>query len=476
MTPILWGLTAYVAVQVAIGFLVAPRIKSNDDYILAGRRLGYGLGTFTIFATWFGAETCLGAAGQAYELGLVAAEVDPLGYALCLFLLGVVFAARLWKGKYLTLGDFFRERYSAAMERLAVLLLVPTSILWAGAQLRAFGQVLSESSTLSIETSIVVATVVVLLYTTAGGMMADAVTDLIQGMMLILGLFVLAYSVVGAHGGWSAFDSIPAERLRLFGVPGRPWYAVANAWAVPVLNAVVSQELIARTLASKSPSVARNNCLIAGVLYLTVGAIPFALGLLGPHIVAHLEHPERILTTLAAEHLSTFWFVLFAGAIVSALLSTIDSSLLVSASLVSHNLLGFATRRASEWDKVWWARLWVVLLGLAAYGATFFSESVFDLVHAAGQFGASGLFVVIAFGLFTRFGRAASAGASMIVGVVVHCATSVLDEHSQWFAWIPKVLDEDFPSFLVTLTSAGLAYVAVAALERRWTRRPAGAY
>lgn len=456
MTPILWGLFAYIAVQLAIGFLVSRRIHNNEDYVLAGRRLGYGLGTFTIFATWFGAETCLGAAGKAYEDGMVAAEVDPLGYTLCLLLLGLVYASRFWKYKFLTLGDFFHQRYSRGVECLAIALLVPTSVLWAGAQLRAFGTVLSEASTLSVEISIAIATGVVLVYTVSGGMMADAITDLIQGVMLILGLIVLAYAVISAQGGWEAIESIPPDRLRLFGGPERPWYIIFNAWAIPVLNAVVSQELIARTLASKSAVVARNNCLLAAGMYLIAGAIPFLLGLLGPKIIAHLDHPEQILTTLAHTYLSDFLFILFAGAIVSALLSTIDSALLVSAALVSHNLFGSVVRGSSDMRQVTWSRVWVILLGLSAYGATFLSDSIFDLVQEAGQFGASGLFVAITFGLFTRVGGPWSAGLSMVVGTVVYAAM--------------KLADDSVPGFLITLLASLATYVFTACVER--TREP----
>lgn len=476
MTLILWGLLAYVAVQVAIGFLVAPRIRTNEDYVLAGRQLGYGLGTFTIFATWFGAETCLGAAGQAYEKGLVAAEVDPMGYTICLFVLGIFYAARFWKAKFLTLGDLFHQRYSATVEWLAILLLVPTSILWAGAQLRAFGHVLSESSTLSIEVSILIATVVVLLYTTAGGMLADAVTDLLQGIMLMFGLGILAIAVLYAHGGFAILQTIPPERLRFFGEPGRPWYAILNAWAVPILNAVVSQELIARTLASKSPTVARNNCLIAGAMYLTVGAIPFLLGLIAPQIMPPIHNSENVITTMAAMYLPTFAYILLAGAIVSALLSTIDSALLVSASLVSHNLLGFVTRNRTPMTQVWWSRLWVVILGLLSFGATFLADSVFDLVQEAGKFGASGLFVVITFGLFTRFGGAWSAAMSMIVGFLVYSSMGLLSKETTWTPQNWKILSEEFPAFLVTLAAAFAAYVLTGVAEWLWSRRKAVAY
>ncbi len=106
------------------------------------------MASFSIFATWFGAETVVGAAGSIYSDGLSGGSADPFGYGLCLVVLGVVVAAPLWRRQYTTFGDLFRERYSPGVERLAVLLMVPTSVLWAAAQIRAFGQVVSVSSEL----------------------------------------------------------------------------------------------------------------------------------------------------------------------------------------------------------------------------------------------------------------------------------------------------------------------------------------
>jgi SSS family solute:Na+ symporter len=62
MTPVLAAVAAYMLIQLAIGVWVSRRIHTESDYLVAGRRLGYGLTTFSIFATWFGAETVVGSA------------------------------------------------------------------------------------------------------------------------------------------------------------------------------------------------------------------------------------------------------------------------------------------------------------------------------------------------------------------------------------------------------------------------------
>jgi SSS family solute:Na+ symporter len=185
-----------------IGVLVSRSIRTEDDYLLAGRQLGPALATFSIFATWFGAETCVGSAGAVYQTGLSATRADPFGYALVIVILAAVFAAPLWRAQITTLGDLFRRRYSPRVEQVAVILMIPTSILWAGAQIRAFGQVLASASDgMSATVGIAVATVTVLVYTIFGGLLADAWTDLLQGIVLAVGLTVVTVLVVNGLGG-----------------------------------------------------------------------------------------------------------------------------------------------------------------------------------------------------------------------------------------------------------------------------------
>ena len=110
MTPVVWGILVYILVQLAIGVAVSRRIETEADYLVAGRSFGPLLAGFSVFATWFGAETCIGAAGAVYERGLSGGSADPFGYALCVILTGLVFAVPLWRLKLTTLADLFRLR------------------------------------------------------------------------------------------------------------------------------------------------------------------------------------------------------------------------------------------------------------------------------------------------------------------------------------------------------------------------------
>ena len=450
MNPTLLAILLYVVAQLGIGAWVARRIRTEDDYLVAGRRLGYPLAVFTVFATWFGAETCIGAAGAIYSDGLAGGSADPFGYALCLFLMGAVFAVPLWRRRLTTIADLFRQRFSRSVERLAVLLMVPTSLLWAAAQVRAFGQVLSASSGLAVELTITIAAGVVIVYTVSGGLLADAITDLIQGIALILGLVIL-FAVVMLGDGPATLAAVEPERLALFGGGEVPWYEVAESWAIPVFGSVVAAELVARVIATRSPGVARNSFLLGGGLYLLIGMIPVSLGLIGARYLPGLEHPEQILPLLAQNQLPTVLYALFAGALVSAILSTVDSTLLVSASLVSHNIIVPLRPGISEAGKVRAARIGVAVFGVLAYVMALHAEGVYALVEQASAFGSAGIVVIVTFGLFTRLGGTWSALAALVTGVAVWVVGSY-------------VLDLPF-AYLAALGGAIIAYLAVALVE-----------
>ncbi len=446
----MWGILAYLIVQFGIGIYVSRRIRTESDYIVAGRRLGYGLATFTIFATWFGAETTIGSAGAVYESGLSGATSDPFGYGACLLIMGVVFAAPLWRRKLTTLADLFRDRYSPGVEKLAVLLMVPTSLLWAAAQIRAFGQVLSASSGFGVSFTITAAAVIVIAYTAFGGMLADAWTDLIQGIVLVIGLVVLLGALL-MQTGLDPFTAIPAARLDPFS-GGASALALLEEWAIPICGSVVAAELVSRIISARTPEVARRSSLFAGGGYLILGLIPVAIGLAGSVLIPGLEHPEQILPLIAQRVLPEALYVLLAGALISAILSTVDTTLLVCSSLVSHNIIVAARPGMSEGAKVRVARSGVAIFGVIAYVIALHADGVYSLVEEASSFGSAGIFIVVTIGLFTTWGRAAAAAASLVAGVV---------------AWIvgAYVMQLELP-YLTSLVAAIAAYSIVAMVQR----------
>ncbi len=446
------GIAAYILLQLAIGMWVSRRIRSEDDFLIAGRSLGPALTAFTVFATWFGAETCVSAAGLAYASGLMGAQAEPFGYGLCIIVLGLFLAVPLWRMRLSTAADFYRIRYSPTVERVAVVLMVPTSLFWAAAQIRAFGHVLSAASGVDVEVTIAVAAVVVIAYTTVGGLLAVAWTDLVQGVALVIGLIALAIGVLVTLGP-GAVQAIDPDLLRLFGGGERPLLEIVEAWAIPVIGSLTAAELVTRVIAARSPAVARGSTIAGGGAYALVGIIPVGIGLLAVGVMPGLAEPEQVLPLMAETYLPTVLYILFVGALVSAILSTVDSALLVAGSLTSHNLVVPLLGGLSERAKVRMARGAVALLGLVAWYMAARADTVYALVETSSAFGSAGLVTVMVMGLFTRLGGSAAAIASLLAGI----ATWLVGAY---------VIALAYP-FITSVAAAIVAYLGVAMIRVR---------
>lgn len=453
MNLVLVCILLYIVAQLLLALVVSRRPKTESDYLLAGRSLGPWLATFSVFATWFGAETCIGATGEAYKHGIAGVITDPFGYALGIVLLGLFFAATLWKRGLVTMADLFRNRYGVGVERLAAIVMIPTSLLWAAAQIRAFGQVLASTSELGIFAAITIAAAVVIIYTAVGGMWADAVTDLLQGIVLILGVFALAV-VFAMKGGFADLTHLPVERLSVRG--DRTWLQTIEVFSVPVLSAIAAQELISRVLAMRSPQLARNATITAGFVYLLVGLVPVALGLVAIQHLGPNVDPEQVLSLFAKENLNLPLYILFLGALVSAILSTLSGCLLVAGSLAAHNVIMPLKPNLSEVTKLRLNRGAVVVFGLLSYFMALSSESVYNLVQESSALGSSGILVVMVFALWSpHLGSAASAYAALLASLACYVIGSY------FYAF-------EYP-YLTSLAAALSAYVLLIPFKRNHT-------
>jgi Na+/proline symporter len=222
-----------------------------------------------------------------------------------------------------------------------------------------------------------------------------------------------------------------------------------------ICGSLVAQEVIARILGTRSAGIARRATLLGGGLYLVVGLVPAFLGLLGPSLLPGLAHSEHFLTELAEKYLPAFLYILFVGALVSAILSTVDSTLLAASALVSHNVIVSLRPDLSERGKLLLARAGVVALGFVAYALALGADTIYELVQQANGMGSAGILVVMLFALFTRLGGVWSGAVTLVVGFVSWAVGTYM---THWEA-----------TYAISLAASVGAYLFVALLEpRRW--------
>lgn len=411
----------YLIIQLGIGYWVSKRVKNTTDYFLAGRQLPLPLVAISLVATWFGAETCIGSAGAVYESGLSGSRADPFGYSLCLLLTGLLIAVPMWKGGFITIGDFYSRRFGWLSEKFTVFILVPGSLIWGGAQIRAFGQIISSTTNLPVDLTILLATLFIVIYTFQGGLMGDIITDFLQGMIIFAGLGCLLYFTLNSSDfSWSQWwATTNPERLSFLALEESPWQRL-DRWAIPILGSLITQELISRTLSAKSPSIAQKSCYYACGIYLVFGSIPLILGLIGPLLVPDISDVEKFLPVVAEKYLPPALHVIFIGAIVSALLSTIDSIILSVSALVTQNILGPFLEGASRRKELATARVLVIAAAAISYTIAVTSTGIYGLVEMASSFGTAGLFVVTILGLWTKLGGQWAANLGLLGGALTY--------------------------------------------------------
>ncbi|HRX74773.1 MAG: sodium:solute symporter family protein [Hyphomonas sp.] len=449
------ALAVYIILQFAIALWASRFVNSEADYFVAGRRFGVLMVGVSVFATWFGAETVMGASGAIAEEGLAGGRADPFGYTICLIGMALFLAYKLRESGVMTFPDYMQLRFGARAEVTAALLTIPTSIIWASAQLLAMGQILSETAGIDLGIALLVGAIVIIAYTTIGGLLGDAMTDMVQGAVMMVGLVILLVTVLST--GDFSFSQIGPEQLewRLTGEDGvkESWLSTLDAWMVPIVGSLVAQEAISRFLGAKSASIARTGCYLAAGLYLVLGAIPLIIGLLGHAAGFEAESTDSYLPELAAQYLSPLMYVVLMGALVSAILSTVDTTLLAVSAIASRNLIERVARDLPEPRKLLFGRSLTLLAGLLAYAIAASGETIKGLVEIASSFGSAGIAVSLLIGLHSRFGRETAALAAMVAGA---------------FA---SFLGEGMPSWFVSLFDEAAAEAMPA-----WTQGYEGSY
>lgn len=470
----------YVAVQIGVGLYVARGVKTEQDYFLAGRRMGIVPIGISIFATWFGAETIMGSAGAIAADGLAGARAEPFGYAICLFAMAFLVAGAFRARGYANLADFFRDRFDHRSELAAALITILVSTIWAAAQLLALAALLEAALHVPAQATLIGATLVVIVYTSMAGIEGDIYTDVIQACVLVVGLVLVLFAVASHMGGFGAMlASIEPAQLNLLG-EGESWLGQIDSWAIPILGSLVTQEAIARFLSTRTPKMARDATLMAGGMYLLLGFVPVLIALAGVHAFPVGEDSDAFLPNLAAQTLPPWLYVLFAGALLSAVMSTTNSNVLSVSSLMSLNVLSRLHATAGPRTRLQVARLSTIGAGIAAYITASSGQTIYELIALTSVWGQAGLLVAVMAGLWSSYGGPRASLWAIIACMAVNLWTLTIDPMlalmrgpdavgaGEAFALL---VAGEAPTmegyFLVSLIVSALAYVAGAETEVR---------
>lgn len=421
--PYVWLIVVVIviffAVRMGVGYWASRKVEDAADYIVAGRRLPIYMVGASVMATWFAAETLMGASSTAYQYGFQGVVFDPFGASACLFLSGFFFTRLMRRARYLTVVDLFERRYGKWMTILASFAQLFTYFVWTGAQMVAAGTIVNALFPgVPVAVGMILVAIWVVGYTMLGGMMADTMLDFIQMFFTAGGVTVIFLYCMYQLGGWSAMTSITetmynprpftllpdmagdAGYLGYFGSMG--WMYWVAAWMAIGLGSVPTQDLFQRSMSARNEATAVHGTYMAGILYLFFGIMSPLIGIMMFKLAPGLESSDGVLVKAALDYLPPIITAIFMAALASALMSTSDSSLLAGASVVTQNLMPMLGKTLNDVEKVRWTRIWVAIIGAVALVIAISAAVIYELGVVAWSILLVGLFVPFAFGIYWK--------------------------------------------------------------------------
>lgn len=420
-------------VTFAIGIVLHKRLKVKnanfqEDYFIGGRSLGPLVLTFTLLASAASAGTFIGSPGVAYNSGFSWILILLTQVGMGVYILGILgkkFAIVARKINAVTLTDFFKERYQSKAvvlgSSIGIIIFISAYMV---AQFVGGARILESITGLPYKTGLMIFGLAVVLYTVYGGFRAVAITDAIQGIIMILGGVLLwIFFFIKTEGFSGLIGQLVTEHPEMVELPGPSGATPLMLFSYFMLFGIAAIGLphaSVRGMTFKNTESMHKSIIYSGII-MALFTIFFAT--LGPFVKVlypNLSVPDMALPTLILDIMPGWVAGIVLSAPLAAIMSTVNSMLLVtSASVVKDIYLNYINPKASERKiaKLSYFTTLIIGVGVVLFALTPPDYLQFIVVYAIGGLEAT-FFAPIVFGLYWK--RATTWGAiiSMYAGLI----------------------------------------------------------
>ena len=423
---------AFLALSLIVGTLTSRLVrKSSKRYMIAGRSLPlFFVGTM-LAAQSIDGNSSLGNVSLVYQFGFWAGAAIPIGLGVCLVLTGIFYAKKLNRMAMLTLPDFYYRRYGNGAEGISGILMMISFIVLVAGNFAASGFILSTVLVIDFFWAMLIAAIVVLIYTYAGGLFSSAYTDIFQ-IYLAIGAFWAAFIFFAA--GFSGINfgtvlgSAPPGYLDLSGLTDIENEALIN-WAGIMalgLGDIVALDFMERVFAAKDGRTAQRGALMgAGLTFLTV--VPTSMmGIVALYLLPNIADPFTAYPELAINHVPFPIGIALLMGVLGASMSTANGGLLAISSVMSRNIIqrdilkrmlkkpGLEDRKLLITTRIFSIPMMIAafVLGYLIPQPGVYLILAFDIVFA-------GAWAPLTLGLFWKKANMPAAIVSLIVGSVI---------------------------------------------------------
>ena len=489
----------YLAGSILIGLWANRYVGGLSDYLVAGRTLRIRLALATMTGTELGLVTVMYVSELGYTkqfASLYLAVIEVLGLAV-IGATGLV-VYRLRQEAVLTVPEYYQRRYSQTVRVVGAVMMVLAGVLNMGVFLKAGSLFLvgvtGLDDPMALKLIMTGLLLLVLFYTVLGGMVSVVITDLIQFLVLGVGALVVSYFVLDELGGigglWDLSGTTyvnpllgdnPVTSQEADGVG--PWMLMAQ-WLTLSIAVMLWPATVSRTLAVKTPTVARKLYLFSSIPFLARRTLPALWGIGAfAYFAVHADLGSEFQQAIDSKNISTLSAMplylakiipsgllgIVTAAMLAAFMSTHDSYLLCWSGVVAQDIVAPLCGGLSDRGRVLVTRVSIVVIGafLLFWGLWYeVGQELWDYLAITGTVYLSGALPVIVGGLYWRRASSAGALAALVCGVMGVCGLpQVIDAINSRFFAAPDGF-QVFPALmmLVTMVTPTLIFIPISIL------------
>lgn len=435
-----------VAVLCTVTVVKALAVRNRDDFLVAGRKLPWGVLVFTLLSSWIGAGSLFAGAEKAYNEGFTALWLAGGGW--CGLAVIAVIAGRARRFAQFTVPDLLETRYNAAARVMGTIAIVISYTMITSYQFKAGGDVLHLIFTnLDRSTGMYIIAAFVIAFTAGAGMASIAYLDVVIGGLVTLIVMIAVPMLLTRAGGWAGVHAaLPASHFTILG--GGSFSKAAGTLLPTMLLLIGNQGMYQKFFSARSERDAKIAVggWIVGTLVLETLLVMVAV--IGSSMFK-TDSPREIIPLTARQGLPTVIGAILMGGIFAKVISTANNYLFSPATNLLHDVYErFINPHATERRSLIVSRVIVVGLGIfALLQATQFQSVLNAALYAYTVYGAAVTPVVMAV-FFWKRATTAGAVASIGIGTVVTVAWNV----AQATGW-KNDTDAVYPALIASVVS-----------------------
>lgn len=428
---------AYLLGMLVIGAVVGKlKIKNSEDYMVAGRRMGLFMVAFSLSANNIGGGSTTGLAGKAFTTWGMSAIWYVLAASIAMIPLAF-FAPKIRKTLAVTIPEVIGRRYGKASSTFSAVLNIIALFCLTSSQIAASGAVVATLTGIPLNVCLLIAGIVVILYTTLGGMIADQISDMVQFVIIFVGLAIATPFVIKGCGGWQAISSkLPGGQLDPFKIGWVPIVGYIFNYFCTFLS---GPEMISRFESAKDEKTAFRASLLSGVMMAAMSAFPTILGLAALAVMPEVASGQAMMAVTQA-HAPVVITGLVSAAIISATMSSADSNLLCMSTMVINDIYKpYSNKELDDSKTILYTRICNVIFCAIAMCISFFGVNIVTMNTFAFAIRCAGPFAAYGFGMIVPKATKHSGQISIITGTIGVVIWQILSGGDFYLGILPVV-------------------------------------